>query len=354
MSRRRRSLDARAALLALAALLVICLLVSARTGAVELSTGQVIGILGSRLGIASPWPFDAQQASLLCSVRAPRVVLAALIGAALATSGAAMQGLFRNPLADPALLGVSSGASLGAVMAIVFGAAILGRFPAGSGLWALSAAAFAAGLGATWVGARVARVAGRTRTALMLLAGVAVNALAGAGIGLAMHLATDAQLRNITFWTLGSMGGATWHAVLVTGPLLLATVLVLPRLGRGLNALLLGEAEAMHLGVRVERVKRAVVLLTALGVGAAVSVAGVVGFVGLVVPHVVRLLFGPDHRRLLPGAALLGASLLTLADVIARTVAAPAELPLGVVTASIGAPLFLWQLTRDRAAAVMQ
>ncbi|APR82335.1 Hemin ABC transporter, permease protein [Minicystis rosea] len=354
MMRWRRSPSARTAVIALAVLLAISLLVSARMGAVELSTGQVLGILAERVGIRSPWAFDAQQASLLLSIRAPRLVLAALIGAALAASGAAMQGLFRNPLADPALLGVSSGASLGAVATIVLGARILGRFPGVSGLWVLSAAAFVTGLLATWTSAGVARVGGRTRTALMLLAGVAVNALAWAGIGLAMHVATDAQLRNITFWTLGSVGGATWHAVMVTGPLLLATVLILPRLARGLNALLLGEAEAMHLGVRVERVKVAVVVLTALSVGASVSVAGVVAFVGLVVPHVVRLLVGPDHRRLLPGAALLGATLLTLADVIARTVAAPAELPLGVVTAAIGAPFFLWQLTRDRAAAVMQ
>ena len=354
MTRWRRSPGARSAVTALAVLLVICLLVSARTGAVELSTGQVLGILAERVGIRSPWTFDAQQASLLLGIRAPRLVLGALIGAALATSGAAMQGLFRNPLADPALLGVSSGASLGAVAAIVFGARMLGSFPAATGLWALSATAFVAGLAATYISAGVARVAGRTRTALMLLAGVAVNALGWAGIGLAMHVATDAQLRNITFWTLGSVGGATWHAVMVTGPLLLATVLILPRFARGLNALLLGEAEAMHLGVRVERVKRAVVVLTALGVGASVSVAGAVGFVGLVVPHVVRLMVGPDHRRLLPGAALLGASLLTLADVGARTAAAPAELPLGVVTAAIGAPFFLWQLTRDRASAVLQ
>jgi iron complex transport system permease protein len=211
--------------------------------------------------------------------------------------------------------------------------------------------AFAGGILATCLSVWVGRASGRTRTALMLLAGVAINALAGAGIGLAMQVVDDAQLRNLTFWTLGSLGGATWRMIAVVSPLLLLSVLGLARVGRPLNALLLGEREAMHLGVPIEGTQRTVVLLTALGVGASVAVSGVIGFVGLVVPHLVRTLLGPDHRRLLPASALAGATLLSLADLLARTIVAPAELPVGIVTAAIGAPIFLWQLARERGTA---
>jgi len=182
----------------------------------------------------------------------------------------------------------------------------------------------------------------------MLLAGIAVNALAGAGTGFLTFMATDAQLRNITFWSLGSLGGTTWTAVSAVAPCMLTGLLLLPWLARSLNVFLLGEAEAGHLGIQIERLKRRVIVLVALAVGAAVSTAGIIGFIGLVVPHVVRLLLGPDHRYVLPGSALLGASLLIGADLVARTVVAPAELPLGIVTVVLGAPCFLWLLLRQR------
>lgn len=346
----RRPEGARLAIAAMGVALVLCLIVSARVGAMPLSSGQVIAIVLDRVGIPSPWHFSEQQAAVVWAIRLPRLVLGALIGAALGTGGAAMQGLFRNPLADPALLGVSSGASLGAVVAITFGAALAGGLPPSVGAWLLPAMAFLFGVLATSVSVAVGRVEGRTRTALMLLAGVAINALAGAGIGLAMQVASDAQLRSLTFWTLGSLGGATWRMLAVIAPLLLVSTFGLTRVGRSLNALLLGEREAMHLGVPIEQTQRAVVLLTALGVGASVAVSGVIGFVGLVVPHLVRTLLGPDHRRLLPASAIVGAALLSLADILARTLVAPAELPVGIVTAAIGAPLFLWQLARERGA----
>ncbi|MCI0529072.1 MAG: iron ABC transporter permease [Nitrospira sp.] len=182
----------------------------------------------------------------------------------------------------------------------------------------------------------------------MLLAGVAVNALAGAGIGLLIFMATDAQLRNATFWSLGSLRGATWKSVGAVAPFVLVSVFLILQLSRSLNALLLGEAEAGHLGVHVEQIKRWIVALVALTVGASVSVAGIIGFVGLVVPHLLRLMIGPDHRYLLLGSALLGACLLLGADLIARTLVVPAELSVGIVTALIGAPFFLWLLRRDR------
>jgi iron complex transport system permease protein len=259
-----------------------------------------------------------------------------------------MQGLFRNPLADPGLIGVSSGASLAAVVTIVLGSTVFGAWGDALGAFLLPAAAFAGGVLATLVVYRLATRNGQTSVATMLLAGIAINALAGAGTGLMIFIADDDQLRDLTFWTLGSLGGATWTRLAVVGPCLLGGMLAAPLLSRSLNALLLGESEARHLGIRTERVKQVVILLAAGVVGAAVAVSGVIGFVGLVVPHLLRLAVGPDHRVLVPGSAFLGGALLLGADVLARTIVAPAELPIGIVTALVGAPFFLWLLLRDR------
>ncbi|MFZ3204439.1 MAG: iron chelate uptake ABC transporter family permease subunit, partial [Pseudomonas sp.] len=251
------------------------------------------------------------------------------------------------PLADPGLVGVSSGAALGAAVAIVGGAA-LGGLPEVFAPYLLSCCAFIGGLGVSALVYRLGRRDGETSVATMLLAGIALTALAGAAIGLFTYLADDATLRTLTFWNLGSLNGASyarlWPLLLVT----LAVALWLPRRARALNALLLGESEARHLGFGVERIKRELVLCTALGVGAAVAAAGMIGFIGLVVPHLMRLLVGPDHRVLLPASALAGASLLLLADLAARLLLAPAELPIGIVTALLGAPFFLYLLLRGR------
>ncbi|MBF2930535.1 iron ABC transporter permease, partial [Pseudomonas aeruginosa] len=263
-------------------------------------------------------------------------------------SGVAMQGLFRNPLADPGLVGVSSGAALGAALAIVFGAS-LGGLPAFLAPYLLSLCAFGGGLGVTWLVYRLGRRDGQTSVATMLLAGIALTALSGAVIGLFTYLADDATLRTLTFWNLGSLNGASYPRL---WPLLLVALLVacwLPRRADALNALLLGESEARHLGFDVERLKAELVLCTALGVGAAVAAAGMIGFIGLVVPHLIRLVAGPDHRTLLPASMMAGAILLLLADLLARLALAPAELPIGIVTALIGAPFFLYLLLRGRA-----
>ena len=277
----------------------------------------------------------------------PRTLLGLAVGMVLALCGVAMQGLFRNPLADPGLVGVSSGAALGAAVAIVGGAAF-GGLPEAFAPYLLSACAFVGGLLVTALVYRLGRRDGQTNVATMLLAGIALTALAGAAIGLFTYLADDATLRTLTFWNLGSLNGASYARL---WPLLLATLAValwLPRRARALNALLLGESEARHLGFDVERLKRELVFCTALGVGAAVAAAGLIGFIGLVVPHLMRLLVGPDHRLLLPASALAGASLLLLADLVARLALAPAELPIGIVTALIGAPFFLYLLVRGR------
>ena len=281
------------------------------------------------------------------TIRLPRVVLGAFVGAGLAVSGAAMQGLFRNPLADPGLIGVSSGAALAAVSIIVLGDTVMPEVLSGLGLFLLPGAAFIGGLVATLVVYRVSRVADRTVVATMLLTGIAVNALAGAGIGVLSFVATDAQLRTMIFWSLGSLGGSMWTSVWALVPCMVAATCLI-RQARALNVMLLGEAEAGHLGISVERLKHRTVLLVALAVGAAVAVAGMIGFIGLVVPHLVRLTLGPDHRYVLPGSALLGASLLLGADLVARLLIAPAELPIGIVTAAVGAPFFLWLIVRQR------
>ncbi|MCU1731561.1 MULTISPECIES: FecCD family ABC transporter permease [unclassified Pseudomonas] len=290
-----------------------------------------------------------EQAELILGqIRLPRTLLGLAVGAVLALAGVAMQGLFRNPLADPGLVGVSSGAALGAAVAIV-GSAWVGGVPEAIAPYLLSLCAFLGGLGVTALVYRLGRRDGQTSVATMLLAGIALTALASSAVGLFTYLADDATLRTLTFWNLGSLNGASyqrlWPLVLVAT----AVALWLPRRAEALNALLLGESEARHLGIEVESLKRELVFCTALGVGAAVAAAGLIGFVGLVVPHLVRLLSGPDHRVLLPASLLAGASLLLFADLIARLALAPAELPIGIVTAFIGAPFFLYLLLRGRA-----
>ena len=291
---------------------------------------------------------NLQQAELILGqIRVPRTLLGLAVGAVLALSGVAMQGLFRNPLADPGLVGVSSGAALGAAIAIIAGAS-LGGMPPVLEPYVLSIFAFTGGLAVTGIVYRLGRREGQTSVGVMLLAGVAMTALAGSIIGLFTYLADDAALRTLTFWNLGTLNGASYARL---WPLLLVCVLVilwLPRRAKALNALLLGESEARHLGIEVERLKRELVLCIALGVGAAVAAAGLIGFVGLIVPHLVRLIAGPDHRVVLPASALAGATLLLFADLFARLVLAPAELPIGIVTAFIGAPFFLFLLVRGR------
>ncbi|MGU3557160.1 FecCD family ABC transporter permease [Methylobacterium radiotolerans] len=326
----------------LAALVLAAALLSVSLGAIRIPPERVLAAL---TGEGSD-PARARDALVILSIRLPRTLLGLLVGAGLAVSGALMQGLFRNPLADPALVGVSSGAGLAAAVIIVLGDRILARLgvPGPLPYAALPAGAFLGGLCATLILYALATRSGRTAVATMLLAGIALGALSGALTGLLTFVSDDRQLRDLAFWSLGSLGGATWSKVAASAPLILPVLAAVPLLGRGLNALVLGEAEAFHLGVPVERLKRACIVLVAVAVGASVAAAGVIGFVGLVVPHALRLLIGPGHRLLLPAAALLGGAFLVLADVVARLVAAPAELPIGIVTALVGAPVFLWLL----------
>lgn len=272
--------------------------------------------------------------------------MGALIGAALAVSGALMQGLFRNPLADPGTVGVGAGASLGAVLAIVLGSAL--PFAQFAGPHLVPVVAFLGGWAVTLLLYRVASRSGQTSVATLLLAGIALAAQAMALTGVLIFMADDRQLRDLTFWSMGSLAGASWVKLAAATPLIAAGLIAAPFLAGGLNALSLGDAQAAHLGTPIERVKRGTVLAVAAATGAAVAISGGIGFVGIVVPHLLRLAIGPDHRMLLPNAALSGAILLIAADMIARTLVSPTELPIGIVTATLGAPVFLWILLRDR------
>lgn len=327
----------------LAVLLVLVSLFALSVGASGIPVARMFSVLMGALGSGG---VSGGDALIVLQVRLPRLLLGLLIGAALASSGALMQGLFRNPLADPGLIGVSAGAALAAATTITLGDALLSPVAGGIPFGILPLGAFLGGLLTTLGLYLIATRNGRTSIATMLLAGVAFGALSGAIMGLFSYISDDRQLRDLSFWSLGSLSGATWTKVMAIAPLVVPVLFATPFLARGLNALSLGEAEAFHLGVPVQRVKACAILLVAVAVGASVAGAGMIGFVGIVVPHVLRLMAGPDHRWLLPASALLGAALLVSADTVARTLVAPAELPIGILTAAIGAPFFLWLLLR--------
>lgn len=328
---------------ALAILLVAATLAGIGLGAVRISPEQTVAILLHHAGIDLDIAYTQQQDAIVWAIRMPRVILAILVGSALAVSGAVLQGMFRNPLADPGLIGVSSGAALGAVASVALGFSALG-------VATLPASAFVGGVIASIAVYLMARHDGRTEVVTLVLTGIALNTVAGAMTGLLTYVASDQQLRAVVFWSLGSLGSATWTSVGASFPFILTGLLLIPRWSAALNLFVLGEREARHLGVDTERVRLKLILVTALMTGAAVAVAGVVGFVGLIVPHVIRLVAGPNHRVLIPACALGGASLVLIGDLVARTIAAPAELPLGVVTALLGGPFLLVLMLRTRSA----
>ena len=288
----------------------------------------------------------SQIQSIIMDIRLPRLILALLVGAVLAILGAVMQGLFRNPLADPSLIGVSGGASVGASIVIVAaGGAMLSPL---AGLSMVALGAFIGGVITTLVVYRVATSSLGTSVTTMLLAGIAIGAIAGAFNSLLSYFSDNQMLRQISVWQMGNLGGANWQKASLMAAVSLIIFSLLPSHAKSLNAFLLGESEARHLGIDVQRIKRQLIFLTALGVGVSVALAGLIGFVGLVIPHMVRLLIGPDHRALLPASALAGASLLLIADSIARVVVLPAELPTGILTALLGAPFFVVLLLKQR------
>ena len=285
--------------------------------------------------------------TILFDIRLSRICLAFLIGAILAISGAVMQGLFRNPLAAPSLIGVSSGASVGASIVIVLTGAWL-QTNAVLGLSVVALGAFIGSFLITLLVFRLSTSSLGTSVTTMLLAGIAISALGGAVNSLLSYFADNEMLRQISIWQMGNLSTANWTRVSIVAVVAVVVLILFPRESKSLNALLLGESEARHLGIDVQRVKKKLILLTTLGIGTAVAVAGMIGFVGLIVPHIVRLLIGPDHRWLLPVSALAGGILLLIADTLARVIIAPVELPAGILTAILGAPFFIMLLIQQR------
>ena len=324
------------------------LVIASGIGAVNISALEWGKILLYKLGL---WQgeVDSQKLAVLWVIRLPRVLTSVLVGASLAICGTALQGLFRNPLAEPSIIGISAGAAFSASLVIVLASSAFTfatSWLAGS---LLSVATFVGAVASTLFIFALSRQKHKTNVTVMLLGGIAINALAGAGTGVLIFVADDAQLRSITFWTLGSLGGATWTTTGLIAGATFSSLIFLLRLPKVFNALSLGEQEARHIGMPVERLKTQVIVLTALSVGISVAFCGVIGFVGLVVPHVLRLIGGANFRYLLPASALGGALLLCWADAISRTLVAPAEIPIGVITALMGAPVFLLILYQQKA-----
>ncbi|MGV9611097.1 FecCD family ABC transporter permease [Nocardia xishanensis] len=327
------------------AALVVLALASAAIGQVPTSPAEVAGSVFHRIGLDwGPLPAHPAGEVTLWEVRFPRVVLAMLVGAALATAGALLQGVFANPLAEPGVIGVSAGAAVGAGTVIVVGGAFVAA-------WSVAAAAFVAGLFTTLLVYLLARSNGRTEVVTLVLTGVAINAFAGGLIAFLLFVASPAARDQIVFWQLGSLNGASWESVAVVAPLaalgVLAAIAVAPRL----DLLALGESAARHLGVDVERLRRNVIVIVAVLATAGVAFTGIILFVGLIVPHLVRMLVGPGHRVLIPLSAIVGAVVLLAADVAARSLVDNADLPLGMLTSLIGGPFFFWLLRRTRARA---
>jgi iron complex transport system permease protein len=339
---RRRVARASAVGVGLAALLLGGIMISALVGQLPVTPAEVVGSLLRAAGIPNAWaPSDSIIESTLWVVRFPRIVMALSVGAALAAAGAVMQAVFGNPLAEPGVVGVSAGAALGAATAIVLGLAAYGEF-------LVAVPAFAGGLLATLLVYLVSRANGRTEVVTLLLTGIAVNAFAGAGLAFVLFSASAANREQIIFWQLGSLGGSLWREVLIVAVVAIAGVVVASLLGRRYDVLALGERNARHLGIDVERLRLISVVLVALLTGVAVAFVGIIAFVGLVVPHVVRMLLGPGHRNLIPVSAFGGAALLLFADLLARNLAAGAELPIGLLTSLVGGPFFFFLLWRQR------
>ncbi|GIJ00056.1 iron complex transport system permease protein [Sediminihabitans luteus] len=323
--------------------LVVLTVVAGMSGQVPVAPVEVLGSLAHHLGLdVGPLPAHPQGENALWIVRFPRVVLALTVGASLACAGALMQGVFGNPLAEPGVIGVSSGAAVGASTAIVLGGSLV------AGPW-IAAAAFAGGLVTTALVYAFARSNGRTEVVTLVLTGIAVNAFAGGLLAFLVFVADAAAREQIVFWQLGSLSGATWDAVAVALPIALGGIVVAMLVRTRLDLLALGERAARHLGVDVERLRLVVVAVVALLVSAGVAFTGIIAFVGLVVPHLVRMVLGPSHRTLIPVSALAGAVLLLAADLFARTAVDNVDLPLGMITSLIGGPFFFWLLRRTRA-----
>ena len=333
--------------LVLAVALVAGVLVSSVIGQLAITPGEVLGSLLRAVGIQNDLaPTDPIIESTLWVVRFPRIVMALAVGAALAVAGSVMQAIFGNPLAEPGVVGVSSGAALGASAAIVLGANV-GIFAA-FGSWTTAVFAFAGGLLATLLVYFMSRANGRTEVVTLLLTGIAINAFAGAGLAFLLFIGDTASREQIVFWQLGSLNGSRWQEVAIVVAVTVVGVIVAALLARKYDLLALGERNARHLGVNVEALRIGSIVLVALLTGVAVAFCGIIAFVGLVVPHIIRMAIGPSHRSLILASAVGGGVLLVFADLLARTIVIGADLPIGMLTSLVGGPFFFYLLAKQR------
>lgn len=328
-------------LVVLTAVLLTAIILSFGIGPLKVAPGDVLRIVFAHLGLADAEGLNPRDMAVVWNLRIPRALMGALVGAALALAGTGLQGLFGNPLADPGVVGVSQGAALGAVAAIVLGTTVLGD-------WTIPVAAFVGGIVSTTLIYLLARPGHGSGTVTLLLVGIAIGATCSAAIGFFTYRASSTQLQSLVFWQMGSLGSADWSDLGAALPVFLIGLAGMLMLATPLDMLSLGERQAQHIGLDVKRTRALLVMFSALLVGAAVAFAGTIGFVGLVIPHIVRLLAGPRHRWLLPLSALAGATLIVVADTAARTLDPPSEIPLGLFSAAIGAPFFLWLVLRQR------
>ena len=339
---RHRGARATALFVVLGVALVFLTIYAAGRGQLAIPASEVWGSIMHRIGLdRGTMPTHPQGDNTLWQVRFPRIAMAVVVGAALSTAGALMQGIFGNPLAEPGVVGVSTGAAFAAAVVIVFEINVIGT-------WTTAAFAFVGGLVTTLVVYALSRADGRTEVVTLVLTGIAVNAVAAAGLALMIFLGDTQAREQIVFWQLGSLNGTRWEHVGVVTPLVAVGLVGAMLMARRLDVLALGDRAARHVGIDVERLRLVAIVLVALLTAAAVSFAGIIAFVGLVVPHLIRMLVGPGHRVLVPASALAGAVLLLGADLIARTAVAYADLPIGMLTSLVGGPFFFWLLRRTR------
>ncbi|MEM9025384.1 MAG: iron ABC transporter permease [Verrucomicrobiota bacterium] len=335
-------------LLGLAIALPICAIYALIIGPMDLSVGQILSIFSRGL-LWSEIEVSKAASVVIWEIRLPRVFLSSLVGCGLAMAGCAMQGVFRNPLADPGIIGVSGGGAIGAITMIVIGGRILSHEVLDSvSLYLVPISAMIGAILMTFLIYQLSQKRGNVDMMTMLLVGIAINALTGAFIGYLTFISDDQELRTLTFWNLGSLGRANWELIIPALIFIIPPIFLLPRYSNSLNALLLSETDARYLGVDTARTKRILIALSAALVGVTVALCGGIGFIALVAPHMIRSAIGPDHRFLMPCSSILGAILLTLGDVGSRTLAAPAELPIGILTSLIGAPVFLYILIQRK------
>ena len=332
-------------------ILIFLILLSFIIGPVNISLKQIFHILINKIFFNfndNPIIYNQIHETVIFNIRLPRIFLALFVGMALGTSGAILQGLFRNFLVDPGFIGVSSGAAVGAMIAIIFVNIISYYIPFFSIVYILPLLAMIGSFITTVLIYKISKIDNRTNIMVMLLSGIAVNALSGSIIGLFVSMSSDAELRSFTFWTLGGLDNADWDVVFITAIFVICPLIIVYSMKKQLDIFMLGDAEATHLGVDIEKLKKKIILFSSIMVGISVSFCGMIGFIGLVTPHLVRLFIGPKHSNLLPGSALLGAILLLMSDLISKTIIAPAQLPIGVVTSAIGAPFFVWLIISQK------